>query len=418
MQQNLKVFTGISELVTLKGAAERQGRRVREEDLSVIPNATMVCLNGRVVWTGPSTELTPSMLKAWGGEAAAVQVPLGGRSVLPGFVECHTHLIFAGSRVQEFEWRVQGQTYQEIAAKGGGIRSTVEQTRRASAKELGALAQTRADRFSQQGVTTLEVKSGYGLDLVTEARALEVARSLRGPRIVTTYLGAHSRSPEFPDFADYVNEMCEKILPEIAARKLADRADIYVEQGFFTPTHARQYLRKARELGMSLTAHVEQLSQSGGADAALEFEPQSLDHLVFASDELIAKLASRATVAVLLPASDLYLRMQYPRARAMIDAGVSVALSTDFNPGTSPTQDLSLVGVLARLEMKMTLPEVISGFTTGAARALGALDRDSLQPGKLCDFVTLDGSWRELFYSIGNHPIAASYRAGEQIAHK
>ncbi len=416
MHKNFKVFTGIRELVSMTAAASGKGRSVCEEHLSPVQNAAMVCVNGEIVWTGPSSRLNSKLLENWGGEKAADTVDLCGATVLPGFVECHTHSVFAGSRAEEFEWRIQGQTYQEIAARGGGIRSTVEQTRRASGAELQKLAQARANRFTQQGVTTLEIKSGYGLDLETEMRSLAAARAVKGPRVVTTYLGAHSRSPERPEFDDYITTMCDQIMPTLAAGKLADRADIYVEKGFFTPAHARKYLARARELGMALTAHVEQLSDSGGAEAALDMQPQSLDHLVYASDNVIRRLATQDTVAVLLPASDLYLRMPYPRARAMIDQGVTVALSTDFNPGTSPTQDLSLVGLLARLEMKMTLPEVIAAFTTGAARALGALDRDSLQVGKLCDFVAIEGSWRELFYAIGHHPVSACYRGGELLS--
>jgi imidazolonepropionase len=204
-------------------------------------------------------------------------------------VECHTHLVFAGDRSQEFELRIQGKSYQEIAAAGGGIRHTVDETRRATREQLQFLAEKRAARFARQGVTTLEVKSGYGLDLLTELKSLEVARALTGPRIRTTYLGAHSKSPEIPDFDGYMDFICSEVLPQLPGR--ADRVDIYVEKGFFSASQLERYFRKAQELGLKLTAHVEQLSDSGGAEAALKFSPQSLDHLVFASDSLIAALA-------------------------------------------------------------------------------------------------------------------------------
>lgn len=412
----MKVFTDIGELLTLQGAANKAARHTEESDLSIVYDAVLVEAGGRVAWTGEKSKFTETLLKTWGDPATASFHSVGGRTLIPAFIEPHTHLIFAGNRAHEFEWRVQGQTYQEIAAKGGGIRYTVEQTRKASAAELSELAQVRADRFLRQGVTTLEVKSGYGLDFETERRSLEVARALKGPRIVTTYLGAHSRSPEFPEYDTYIAKICDEYMPELAKRKLADRVDIYVEGGFFNSAQAERYFKTAKSLGLGITAHVEQLSDVGGIEAALPFHPHSVDHLVFASDRAIMKLAQSETTGVLLPASDLYLRMQYPQARKMIDAGVRVALSTDFNPGTSPTQDLSLVGVLARLEMKMSLPEVLTAYTLGAAFALGrAEDLGSLTVGKSCDFNVLSGSWRDLFYSVGEHPIHQVVKSGESV---
>ncbi|MGZ3722741.1 MAG: imidazolonepropionase [Bdellovibrionales bacterium] len=405
----MKIFTDIGEMLTLQGADKKGGRHVLEADLSIVTDAILVSDQGKVVFAGPKSQFKDTNVKA-------ERISLKGQTVLPAFLEPHTHLIFAGNRAHEFEWRMQGQTYQEISAKGGGIRYTVEQTRKAGREELQTLAQARANRFLRQGVTTLEVKSGYGLDLETEKRSLEVARGLKGPRIVTTYLGAHSKSPEFPDLETYLKMICDQVMPEIAAKKLADRVDIYIEGGFFTKEQAKTYFSRARELGLGITAHVEQLSDSGGIEAALAFQPQSLDHVVFASDQAVVKLAKANTTAVLLPTSDMYLRMQYPPARKMIDAGVRVALSTDFNPGTSPTQDLSLVGVLARLEMKMSLAEVISAYTLGAAFALGKeSELGSLTPGKQCDFISLSGSWRDLFYAVGEHPVSQVFKSSEAM---
>jgi imidazolonepropionase len=416
MQQKIRVFENIGELITLSGAQQKGGRRVNESDLSAIPNALMVSVEGKVVWTGPRDQFTDDQLNPFGGRAQAEFVDLGGRTVLPGFVECHTHLVFAGDRAQEFEWRMQGQTYQEISAKGGGILSNVRATRAATQAQLLTLAQQRADVFRRQGVTCLEVKSGYGLDLNTELKCLEVAGRLNGPRVVRTYLGAHSRSPDFPDLNAYMEQMTSVVLPKIAREGLADRVDIYIEKGFYDLELARKYMEKARELGLPITAHTEQLSAFGGTDLTLEFSPQSVDHIVYIGASTIEKLGRSQAVAVLLPASDFYLKMRYPPARELIEAGACVAISTDYNPGTSPTQDLSLVGVLARLEMKMTLAEVICAYTLGAATAIGkAPELGSLTPGKYCDFSVLDGSWRELFYSIGHHPVHEVYRSGEQI---
>ena len=407
MQSRIRIFEDIHELLTLRGAAKKSGRGVNEEDLSIIKDAVLVSVNGRLAWVGEKKRLSRKVLDSFGGQSEAEYVSLGQRTVLPGLVEPHTHSVFAGSRAEEFEWRVQGQSYQEIAKQGGGILSTVKQTRAASFEELLSLAEKRAEQFFNQGVTTLEIKSGYGLDTETEIRCLKVARALTRPRIVSTYLGPHSRSPEFEENEDYIRHVCNGILPRIAQERLADRVDIYIEKGFFTPAMARTYFEKAKELGLPISAHVEQLSDSGGADLALEFEPQSLDHVVYIGEETIRKLALSRTTAVLLPASDFYLKMRFPPARELIDAGARVALSTDFNPGTSPSQDVSFVGVLARVEMRMTLPEVICAMTFNAASALGkASEVGSIEVGKLCDFVVLDSSWQELFYAIGQHPVS------------
>ncbi len=415
MHSALTVFTEIGEILTLKGAADKDARRVSEADLSILVEAVLVSFNGKIVWLGSRSEFKSSLLDSWGGEKSAEFVSLNGKTILPSFVECHTHLIFSGNRAHEFEWRIQGQTYQEISAKGGGIRYTVNETRKSSESELLEHAQARADIFLRQGVTTLEAKSGYGLDVETELRSLKVARSLKGPRIIATYLGAHSKSPDFPDLDSYLEMMCEKVLPRVAHEKLAERVDIYIEKGFFTLGQARKYMQKARDLGLGIAAHVEQLSEMGGTDLTLSFAPQSVDHLVFVNDATIRKITESSTTAVLLPGSDFYLRMQYPPARKLIDAGARVAISTDFNPGTSPTQDLSLIGVLSRLEMKMTLPEVLVAYTLGAASALGkARELGSLEVGKMCDFNMLSGSWRDLFYSVGQHPVESVFQAGQR----
>lgn len=416
MKNSLKVFENIGELLTLEGAANKGGRRITDADLSITNDAVLVCHNGRVAWTGPTAKFSKNILQPFGGDKSAEFIPAGGRTLIPGIVECHTHLVFAGDRSEEFEWRMQGQTYQEIAAKGGGILSTVKATRQASPADLQILAQERADRFTRQGVTTLEVKSGYGLNFETEQKILAVAGRIQGPRVIRTYLGPHSRSPDFPDLGAYMERILSHDLPRIKRERLADRVDIYIENGFFDLHLARAFFAKAKELDLPISAHVEQLSLYGGTDLALEFQPQSVDHVVYAGGETIQKLSRSETTAVLLPASDLYLKMRYPPARELLDSGTRCALSTDFNPGTSPTQDLSLVGVLARVEMKMKLAEVLSAFTVSAAYALG-LDREvgSLTHGKSCDFAMLDCSHKELFYSIGRHPVSETYRAGEKL---
>lgn len=405
------VFRGVSEVLTFAGAAQKQGRRVDYQDLSILSNAAWVTENGRITWIGQEKNL-PAL-------KGAIEIDLNGSVVLPALSECHTHLAFAGNRAEEFEWRQQGLSYLDIAKRGGGIVSTVKATRATQENDLVALMQKRAQRFVEQGVTTLEIKSGYGLDLDSEIRCLTAAGRIKGPRVVRTFLGPHAKPPEIATLDEYFEEVIENILPQIVRYKLADRADIFVEMGFFTPDQACRYFEKAKSLGLDLTAHVEQITHSGGTEMALRFEPVSVDHVIQLQPKEIEALAKSNTTAVLLPASDFYLKMKYPPARELIDQGARVALSTDFNPGTSPTQDVSFVGVLARIEMKMTLPEVLAAWIIGAAYALKKqADLGSLEVGKSCDFICLGSDWRSLFYSVGDHPVTEVWKEGQKLFEK
>lgn len=405
-----QVFTDISELLTLSGVARKDGRRVEEADLGIIQDAVMAVKDGSVAWVGNRQDFAaggaPSEFRS------ASSVSLGGQSVLPGFVECHTHSVFAGNRGEEFEWRLRGQSYQEISQKGGGILYTVRATREASEDQLRNLLQERMIRFLDQGVTTVEIKSGYGLDLPTEVKCLRVAKQMKGPQIVTTYLGPHSRSPDFKSLDSYLDYLIDEVMPTVKREGLADRADIYIEKGFYTVEQGKRYFEAARRLGFSLTAHVEQLSEFGGADLALEYGANSVDHVVFINSETQKRLAQSKSVAVLLPTADFYLNMEYPPARSLLDQGGCCALSTDFNPGTSPSQDIGFVGLLARVRMKMTLPEVISGFTYSAAKALGIENKGTLTLGSRADFSVLNRSWRELFYSVGDSAVDRVFVSG------
>lgn len=410
MKKNLVLFEGIGELLTMSGVAQKRGRSVAELDLGIIPKGALLVEGERVVWAGARSKLP----RAW-KERIAKAWDLGGRTVLPGFVECHTHLVFDGDRSAEFELRNQGVSYQEISARGGGILSTMRATRAATASRLLTMAQARADAFVRQGVTTLEAKSGYALDREGELKTLKVHARIRGPRVISTFLGAHALPPEFSATDAYLREL-EALLPEIRRKGLARRVDIFVEKGFFEAESARIYLKKARELGFDLAVHADQLTLSGGTDLAVELGARSADHVIRVGSAEIRRLAASETTAVLLPAADLYMKCDYPPARAMIEAGARVALATDFNPGSSPTQDLSLVGLLARLQMRMTLPEVLAALTFNAAAALG-LDGicGSLEAGKSADFVALDGDWRGLFYSVGHHPVHSVYVQGRRL---
>lgn len=407
----IKIFREAEEILTLAGAAAKGGRRVSEADLSIIPRASMVVRDGRIEWIGPHRQLPREYART-----TAKEVSLKGLGVMPALVECHTHSVFAGNRAEEFEWRNQGTSYQEIAARGGGILSTMKATRKASAAELVKLTQARMNAFVRQGVTTVESKSGYALDAVGEIKMLQTLKKIQGPRTVGTFLGAHALPPEFKDHESYLNFLVRDVLPKVKKAKLASRVDIFVEKGFFEAGAAEKYLRACAELGFAVTVHADQLSLSGGAALAVNLHAHSADHVIRIGAEEVARLAASETTAVLLPMADLYMKCPYPPARALLEAGARVALASDFNPGTSPSQDVSLVGLLARLEMKMSLPEVIAGYTLNAAHALAlGATLGSLEANKFADFLCIKKSWRELFYSPGSSDVFATYKEGSQL---
>jgi imidazolonepropionase len=389
------LFRNIDCLLTLAGVAQKDGRHVQEADLSIIKKAAIAVQAGKIAWVGSDKKIPKNFQRS-------EEIDLAGQMVLPGFVECHTHLIFAGSRADEFEQRNRGMSYQEIAAAGGGILSTVKSTRKASEKQLLAQAQKRVDRFIEQGVTTLEIKSGYALDLAGELKCLEVAAKLGPIDIVPTFLGAHALPQEFPSTSQYLQFLLTEVLPKIRKKKLAKRVDIFVEKGFFQGNEAKEYLQKAQALGFSICLHAEQLSLSGGGDLAVDLAADSADHLIQVSDSQIHRLATSEVTCTLLPAADLYMKCAFPPARKMIEQSCRIALATDYNPGSSPTQDLSLVGLLARLEMKMTLPEVIAAYTYNAAAALKKQQNiGTIEVGKDANFFSTSVDWTDLFYSVG-----------------
>jgi imidazolonepropionase len=403
-------------LASLAGAAAKGGRRTLESDLGLLRKAAILEKGGRIVWVGPESRLPKSLVAPLGRRTAVEEIDLAGRTVLPGFVECHTHLVFSGNRADEFELRNKGAGYQEIADRGGGILATVRPTRAASLDELAHVAQVRANTFVRQGVTTLEAKSGYGLTLASEFKILKAAGLVKGPRLVRTYLGPHAIPPEAESAEFYMEAILREHLPRLKEEGHACRVDIFVEIGYFSEKLARRYLQRARELGFDLVVHADQLTRSGGARLAVEFAARSAEHLIQIDNDDVCSLAASDVTCVLLPAADLYLKCPYPPARSLIDQGARVAIATDFNPGSSPTQSLSLVGVLSRLEMKMTLPETIAAYTVGAAHALG-LGRElgSIEEGKLCDIVTLDCGWGDLFYSVGEMSAHQSWREGRPL---
>lgn len=406
------LLKNISTMLSLQGAAAKAGRRVQEADLGEQSNVAILIEKERLAWIGPAKKIP----REFSRKKTLREIDMKGKTVLPGFVESHTHLIFAGNRAAEFEMRNQGVSYQEIAARGGGILSTMRHTRKASLAQLAQWGQERADQFVAQGVTTLEIKSGYALNLKDELKMLQAAQKLTGPRTVSTFLGAHALPPEFKTYQDYLEFLAAEVLPVVKKKKLATRVDVFIEKGFFPPEASEKYLRKAQELGFDVLVHADQLSLSGGSDVAVRIGALSGDHLLQVSETEIRNLAKSETTCLLLPAADLYMKTKYPPARAMIDAGARVALATDYNPGSSPTQDLSLVGLLARLEMKMTLPEVIAAYTVGAAHALKLQNEvGSLEVGKSADLLSIEGDWRTLFYNVGKVEKKMIFSRGRKI---
>jgi imidazolonepropionase len=402
-----------SQLVTLAGPARpRTGAEMRE--LGIIPDGAMIIREGRIKHIGTQAEIKPLVTQGTGF------VDVGGRLVLPGFVDAHTHPVFAGNRADEFELRAGGATYQQIAASGGGIRSTVRRTRAATEAELVEAGKRYAEWFLRGGTTTVEAKSGYGLTTEDELKMLRVIRRLNDEtpmQYVPTFLGAHVVPDEFKGrSSEYVDLIVGEMLPRVAEEKLAEFCDVFCEKGAFSPEESWKILSAAKQLGLKLRVHADQLSSSGGAALAAAVGAATADHLEQAGESEISYLRSQNVQPVLLPCSVMMIgSQQYANARAMIDAGLAVVIATDFNPGSSPVASMLLVLTLASTQMKMTPAEAITAATINAAYSLGRGDQiGSLEPGKRADFAIYDGEdWRELAYFAGVEHTQAVYINGE-----
>src|SRR5262245_876292 len=405
MNRSLAII-GASQLVTLAGPRRP---RIEQEmrDLAIIRDGAMLIRDGRIIQTGAQNEIEKLI------DADCEVVDAVGRVVMPGFVDAHTHPVFAGARADEFEMRAAGKSYQEIAASGGGIRSTVIKTRAASEDELFKASRRYSEWFLRAGTTTIEAKSGYGLTLEDEVKMLRVIRRLGQEtplRYVPTFLGAHTVPDEYRDNRTaYVDLIVNEMLPLISREGLARFCDVFCESGAFGVDESRRILQAARASGMGLRVHADQLSLSGGSQLAAELGAMTADHLEYAGESQISTLKSADVQPVLLPASILMIgSRRYPDARAMIDAGLAVVLATDFNPGSSPTPSMLFVLPLASTQMKMSPAEAITAATINAAYSLGLGDEiGSLEAGKQADFVIHDcADYRELGYFAGiEHPV-------------
>lgn len=357
-------------------------------ELHLLPNAAVVWENDTILWVGPETDLPRS-------DQGRPALDAGGRLVIPGLVDCHTHLAFGGWRADEFERRLQGASYLDIARSGGGIMSTVRATRAASDPDLRAKAAAALDGMRRLGVTTVECKSGYGLDLETELRLLRVYRDLAAAqptRLVPTFLGAHVVPAELRDRREeYLRLLLEEMLPAVAAEGLARCCDVFVEDTAFSIEEARRILLAGKAAGLLPKLHADQLTSGGGAELAAEVGAVSADHLEFASDAGIAAMARAGVVAVSLPLATLYLRQSPMPARKFIEAGVPVAVATDFNPGSAPSWDLPLAMFLACHLQRMTPAEALKGATSIAAQAAGLGGQvGEIAVGRRADLAVID----------------------------
>jgi imidazolonepropionase len=411
---SLVLVRGARQLLTLRGpAGARRGGALRE--LGAIPDGAVLIQHGVIAAVGPARRIENLALAR-----RAVEIDASGRVVMPGFVDSHTHLI-SGPRLNDYEMRLAGADYHQIAQAGGGILSTVRMVRETPIRRLVLQMRRSLESFIRHGTTTLEGKSGYGLDETGERKMLRAMRALRGKPldIVSTYLGAHVVPPEYTGRpGEYIDWVCSSVMPKIRRRGLAQFADVYCDAGAFTLLQARRYLETARELGFALKIHAEQFSHTGAAQLAAQMQAISADHLDQATEEDIAALAASNTVATLLPGAAFHLGLdRYPPARKMIEAGVAVALATDFNPGTSPTYSMPMVISLACAGMRMTPAEAIAAATINGAHAIDCAARaGSLEAGKDADLLVFAvPDYREIPYHFGVNLVELTMKRGKVL---
>jgi imidazolonepropionase len=410
------IVRGASELVTCAGPIPRAG--AAQSDIGAVPSGAAAARDGLLVFVGPEADLDRQVRPLPG----AAIVDAHGGTVLPGFCDPHTHLPFAGTRADEFHARVAGTTYEQIAAAGGGILSTVRHVRAATEAELVGAALPRLGRMLAHGTTSLEAKSGYGLteeDELKQLRAIRRLRELQPVEITATLLAAHTLPPEFRnDREGYLRLVVEKIIPRAAAERLAQSCDVFMERNVFGREEARRVLAAGVDHGLSPRLHADQLSASGGADLAAELDALSADHLEHCSAEGRGALSRAGTIAVLLPGATFALMLSdYADARALVTAGVPVALATDFNPGTCYTESMPMIITLAVLQMRLGIAEAIVAATANAAAALGRGDQvGSLEAGKQADLIVLDlPDHRHLAYQFGVNPVTTVVKRGEVV---
>jgi len=413
------LLVNISQLLTLRcGEGDSSARRLAQlKDLDIIESAAVLCVGGKIVSVGTTKDaLRDPWLKK--NRKKIIQIDCAGKVVLPGFVDSHTHPVFVNPRLIDFEKRIEGASYEEIAAAGGGIRSSVDGVRQAGKSALTAKVSNVLHDMAALGTTTVEAKSGYGLTVESELKSLEAIRlaASRWPgTVVPTLLGAHVVPKEFQGRSQkYVEIVCKEMIPAVARRKLARFVDVFCDKGAFSAVETEQIFEAAARHGLGVRAHMGQLSQTRLAPF-LRFNPASFDHMDHVHDDDVAELAKRNTVATLVPGANYFLGLkEYPAARKLIDAGVPVALATDYNPGTSPTISMPMAMSLACTQMKMSPAEAIAAATINGAWALGLADRKgSIEAGKDADLAIFAvGDYREIAYWFGANRCAMTVMNG------
>lgn len=405
------IIKNATQLVTCSGFSAKKGKDMT--DLSIIENGTVIITDGVITYVGKDANCSP--LSDFPDHDV---IDATGKAVLPGFIDSHTHFIFGGYREEEFSWRMRGDSYMSIMERGGGIHNTMTATRNASFEELKEAGQRRLDKMLAMGVTTVEGKSGYGMDKATELKQLEVMKALNEEHpvdIVSTFMGAHATPKEYKgredDFLDY---LISEVMPEVKNKNLAECCDIFCEKNVFDIEQSRRYLTAAKKLGFKLKIHADEIVTLGGAELAAELGALSADHLLQASDKGIEDLANSNTIATLLPCTAFSLKEHYARGRYMINTGCAVALATDLNPGSSFTNSIPLLFSLACINMQLSPEEVVTALTINSAAAVGKADTaGSIDVGKQGDIIILEyPSYKFLPYHIGMNIVETVVKKG------
>jgi len=408
------IIKNAAQLVTCSGFSAKKGKEM--SDLSVIENGTVIVTGGIISFVGKDGDCPP--LSDFSDHKV---IDASGKAVLPGFVDSHTHFVFGGYREEEFSWRMRGDSYMSIMERGGGIHNSMTATRNASFDQLKETGRKRLDKMMQLGVTTVEGKSGYGMDKDTELKQLEVMQALEKEHpidIVSTFLGAHATPQEYKGREDeFIDYLIQDVMPEVKQRNLAECCDIFCEKNVFDIEQSRRYLSAARDLGFKLKIHADEIVTLGGAELAVELGALSADHLLQASDKGIEDLALSNTVATLLPCTAFSLKEHYARGRYMIDTGCAVALATDLNPGSSFTNSIPLLIALACIYMQLSPEETVNALTINGAAAVGRADKiGSIDVGKQGDILILEyPSYKFLPYHIGMNIVETVVKKGNII---
>lgn len=405
------ILKNAAQLVTCSGTAAKKGKAM--SDLSVIEDGAVAVSDGMITHVGTTRDVLSEV-----DEQAYTVLDASGKAVLPGFVDSHTHFVFGGYREEEFSWRLRGDSYMSIMERGGGIVNTMKATRDSSFESLYESAVSRLDNMLRMGVTTVEGKSGYGLDLETELKQLRVMRQLSRTHpigIVPTFLGAHAVPPEYKGRADeYLDYIIRQVLPEVEKEKLAVFCDIFCEKGVFSVEQSERFLEAAKTFGLKPKLHADEIVSLGGAELAVRLQATSADHLLQASDEGIRLLSESQTVATLLPITAFSLHEEYARGREMIDAGCAVALASDLNPGSCFSSSVPLLFALACIYMRLSPEEAVTALTINGAAAVGKADSiGSIDVGKKADMVLLRfPSYKFLPYHIGMNLVETVIKNG------